>query len=53
MIKNGVAIFGVLIICIVSFGVSGCSVAPRDSTYCIKNQQWVKCPKGKLPGTEL
>lgn len=53
MIKNGVAIFGVLIICIVSFGVSGCSVAPRDSTYCIKNQQWVKCPKDKLPGTEL
>ena len=52
-LSNGVAIFGVLIICIVSFGVSGCSVAPRDSVYCIKNQQWVKCPKGTLPGTGL
>lgn len=55
---NGVAVIGVLMIfilfyCIVSFGVFGCSVAPRDSVYCIKNQQWVKCPKGKLPGTEL
>lgn len=53
MIKNGVAIFGVLIICIVSFGVIGCSVAPRSEVYCIKNNNWVKCPKDKLPGTEL
>lgn len=54
MFNNGVAIFGVFIIyCIVSFGVFGCSVAPRSEIYCIKNQQWVKCPKGKLPGTEL
>lgn len=55
---NGVAVIGVLIIfvliyCIVSFGVTGCSVSPRSEVYCIKNQQWVKCPKGKLPGTEL
>ena len=52
---NGVAIFGFLIIfvCIVSFGVASCSVAPRDKVYCIKNGQWVKCPKDKLPGTEL
>lgn len=55
---NGVAVFGVLIIfiliyCIVSFGVTGCSVAPRDTVYCVKNGLWVKCPKDVLPGTEL
>lgn len=57
-LSNGVAVCGVLIFfiliyCIVSFGVGGCSVAPRSEVYCIKNNNWVKCPKDKLPGTEL
>ena len=55
---NGVAVisvlsFFILFYCIVPFGVNGCSVAPRSEVYCIKNQQWVECPEGKLPGTEL
>lgn len=57
-LSNGVAVFGVLIIfvliyLIVSFGVTGCSVAPGSEVYCVKNGQWVKCPKDKLPGTVL
>lgn len=48
-----VLVFFILVFFIVSFGVNGCSVAPRSETYCLKNNQWVKCPKGKLPRTEL
>lgn len=27
-----------------ALSVSGCSIAPRNQTYCSQNMKWVKCP---------
>ena len=34
-----------------ALSVSGCSIAPRNQTYCSQNMKWVKCPKGVEPGS--
>lgn len=31
----------------------GRSVAPRSEVYCVKNGDWIKCPKGTPAGTIL
>lgn len=51
---SGVVV-GVLFVFLLVFVLSfqGCSVAPRSETQCLKNEYWVKCPKGVEIGTDI
>lgn len=43
----------VLIIAILfAFFIAGCN-GPRSATMCLKNGEWIKCPKGIEAGTIL
>lgn len=52
-VSSIVTLILVIIIASVISISQGCSVAPRSEVYCVKNGDWVKCPKGTPAGTIL
>ena len=36
---------------LVAVALQGCT--PRNASFCLKNNEWVKCPKGVKVGTDL
>lgn len=45
--------FALSVLVALALSVSGCSIAPRDQTYCSQNMKWIKCPKGVEPGSVI
>lgn len=44
-------LFALLLAFVLSF--QGCAIQPREASMCLKNGNWVKCPKGVAVGTEI
>ncbi len=42
----------IIVLFLLAFFLLGCA-GPRSSVYCLKNGDWVTCPKGVKAGTDL